>query len=226
MTRRGIDDVRAGFADERKRMEARLQHATPPDRCGDAIPVAPARGPQQVFRPERAEIGAGGGIVYRHDGWQGRDAVRVMTPLAVIEARSAGRGGAGVVFTAAQHVAAETYAGLVQRAAADGVRGINLLGSGGGAGDDGGWMDRRVDASRRLDRMRALIGVEAVLRPEGRMAQPGRLTVRRIDVVDWVLVIEAPLDRLLQRRGWASQSRYRRALLDGLMGALDAIYGV
>ena len=226
MTRRDLGAVRAAFGAERKRMDDTLARATPPDRCGDAIPVAPARGAQEVFRPERAEIGAGGGIVFRHDGWMGRDAVRAASPLRVIEARSRRRGGDSVVFTNAQHVAAETYAALVQGAAAEGLRGTNLLGNGGGSGDDGGWMDRHIGVTQRLARMRNQIGLVAALVPEGRMAQPGRLTIRRIEVLDWVVVVDAPLDRLLQRRGWAPQTRYRRALLDGLIAALDAIYGV
>lgn len=68
---------RSTVEDELERIAALKARAQPPVSCGPEIPVAPARGPMQVFVPREMVVTDAGNLVARRSGYKGRDGARV-----------------------------------------------------------------------------------------------------------------------------------------------------
>lgn len=208
-------------------VEAALVRAAVPLGCSDAIPVAPAAGPSVVFRPVEV-VQTDSGPRVRSTSAAGAHPVRRCGPLEVMERMSARRGGAGLVFTPAQHSAAFEYVALVERCAASGVKLSSIEGGGGGGGGDVvGRMDRICRDLARLRSMRAVVGHGLALAPRGARAHAdrNRRAVSVLAVVDGLLIEGRSASEVLVRYGWSRQTPYLHAVQEALGAALTRMYG-
>lgn len=201
---------------------------------GDVSPAivafAPARGAVKTYRHREAMITEAGGIVIRATtpatcrGLQILDAFDAMEHAA-LSRRKAGDD-ARPIFTVAQIVAGRTYAVLVERQSAGGMRCSDLEGSMGGAGDGGGFIDAYAAASVRLDRMRQRIGTGVALAPRRAAVSAGRCQpISDRHLIDSVAIKGWSLARVLDGKGWAPGGKNSAALRDALCAILDRLYG-
>lgn len=207
---------------------ARVQRiGTPPRACGDAMPVAPARGPVIPFTPLRSVITEGGNLAIRKDGWHGRKAARVPDAFDRIEALArsahnrqpaATRGPFVAPFTPAQVNAGRRYAALVERIAASGCRASGFeVSHRGGAGS--GVSEALLDDMRELRRIRQRIGTGQALR----VRRGGARTITDQKLVAMVCIGQMMLGQVLKRFGWAGSSIQRGLLMRRLADILDRV---
>lgn len=206
---------------EAARCSALLDRATPPEGCGEAIPVAPGRGACRVVVPVRLVSAATGRTA--HDGWQGRNAVAAADVFDRMAA-SAARRREAAPFSAAQVEVARAYRGLVERRAAGGLRCASLeAGVQGGQPGGGSFIDAWIADGRRLEAMRDRIGGGAALSPRRRGAcgegSPRRLSDRVL--VDLVVLRDWSVSHVLRRHGWSLKRSHRAACRDALAAALE-----
>ncbi|WP_370301006.1 hypothetical protein [Pseudooceanicola sp.] len=219
---------------EQERIRKMIDDARPPAGCSPNIPVSPARGAMQIFAPMESYLTDNGP---RQRPAYDRDlgaAVRVASPLDLIELKASGRSAnKGPVFDKAQHIAAGEYEALFERVNSGRVKCSSMdVGMGGGAGS---FMDTLINDIQRLRRMDSAIGAAffhegtgsvPVLAARGATAQPGRRSIWIATLVHSALIRHDPLKSILERHGWAVQTRYRKRLQMGLATALNAISGL
>jgi hypothetical protein len=150
------------------------------------------------------------------------DALTAMCRAA--ELRHEAKDGAFVPpFTMVQVHAGQTYAALVERHGAAGVRLASAEALGGSGGGSGVFIDGYVDQGRMIGALQRQIGGDVALsvrrvRPSARGGRVA-VTVRRL--VDDVCLNGLTLSRVLERHGWAPKGDHREALRLALCGALD-----
>jgi len=212
---------------ERRRCEAMLRRAAPPEACGDAIPAAPARGPMTTWCPREVQATEAGNFRAVRVGYAGRTGARRADAFdRMTAAAKRARGAAGFVapFTVAQVEAGRRYAALVERVEASGVKLASLEGTGGGGSPDA--REAAVlDDIRRLKRVRGRLG-DAVAKAAARAgATRGPRTIRLRLLVDMVCVHDRTLSDVAHRHGWAPKGALREELRAALAGALDRMHG-
>jgi hypothetical protein len=225
-----IEAAATRLDEERARLAQVLADAAPPEACGDAIPVSPARGPMRRFTPREMAVTDAGGFRSVRSGYAGRDAACVMDAFDVMEVRrraAAARHGRAYepLFSVGQVEAARDYAALFERVASSGVKLSSLEGLGGG-GDAGAREAAVFDDIARLRMLRRRIGGGLV---DGlRSVRPGgavRSSIRVIDAVDRVCVGRAVVSDVLAANGFAVNSRTRAGLCADLAAAFDRLRG-
>lgn len=222
-------------------MNAILTSAIPPDACGPAIPVAPARGPMQSFMPREVVQTEAGNWRGRNAGYMGRRAARVsdtfdmMTFQAqrahaskVRKAEKAGRDAPVFLplFTHGQVSAARDYAALTERVEASGVKCSSLEALGAASGGGG---DREAAIFRDFQRLRALHArIGNGLAKDVRRIRPGkdkRSAIRLRALVDLVCLGDMSLSGVLGRFGWSKDEKSLEGLRRALCAALDRMQG-
>lgn len=213
--------------------------AAAPWQCGDAIPVAVARGRIERFQPSALVDDGKGGTKVELTGYRGRDGARVSDVFdsMVNQARRAhadkGKKAGPFVppFTWGQVQIARDYAALTERCSTSGVKCSSLeslrqSGSGGG--------DREAAIFADFARLRALHrriggGLAKKLRryrpsASSAGAEPRRsITVRRL--VDGVCLAGLTPKEILQAEGWAGNASQIRDLRAELCMSLDRMQG-
>lgn len=227
--------------EERQRLRAMLDRATPPVECGPRMPVAPARGPMLRFTPREVVQTENGNFVSRRSGYHGWDAARVADVFdmmldaarkaqAAREKRAEARGDDAPdfcpPFTPGQVQIARDYAALVERVSVAGLScsSLEVLRQKAGTGGD-----RELAIFIDFQRLRAMqhrIGDGLVkevrrIRPEGR----GRVAIRVRALVDMVCLGQKSLAEVLVAHGWQADGRGIAALRAGLCAALDRMQG-
>lgn len=213
--------LRAPALTEADRMAEMRGRATPPASCGPEIHAAPARGPMRTFAPSAVVRGKDGYEV-QHVGFQGRNAARTSDVFDIMADQARRRGGASP-FTARQIAAGRTYAALIERHSARGVRGISVeLRSGGGGGGDCSrdYMDVVVAEGDRIRAMQRAIGDEMAL-AMARASSGKRSAISARQMVDGVCLEGLAISTLLKRSGWAVYGATVAAAQAALSAALD-----
>lgn len=214
--------------------------ATPPLCCGEAIPVAPARGPMLAFTPRRMEPTKGGRFVSRHDGFEGRSAARVADVFDLMEKQARNRHAALVrkaeaggeepprfvpPFSVGQVEIARQYAALTERCAASGVKcsSLEALRNQGQGGDREAAVFRDFEQLRVFHRRigNGLVKEVRRIRPGGRKRQ----AIYARYLVDQVCLGGRSLGEVLEVCGWQSNGKSRDALRRGLCASLDRMRG-
>lgn len=197
--------------DEAGRRSALLSRAAPPVSCGDDAPLAPARGEVLAWAPMQMQP-KGDGYALQHAGFRGRDAHRAADALDRIEG-----------LTAAQRQAGRSYAALIERHDARGLRCVSvetmMQGRTGGAGHD--FADRLLHEGDIIAGQRRRIGTASVLAP--RRAAGKRLAISALALADMVCLEGRALDDVLRRHGWSCKGQHRAALRAALAAALDRV---
>lgn len=197
--------------DEAGRRAALVARAAPPASCGDDAPVAPARGEVRAWAPMQMKPVADG-YELQHAGFRGRDAHRAADALDRIDGLTAG-----------QRQAGRSYAALVERHDARGLRCVSvetmMQGRTGGAGHD--FADRLLHEGSVIASLRRRIGEAPVLAPRRGAGQ--RAAIGALRLVDMVCVEGRSLDDVLRRHGWSCKGDHRAALRVALAAALDRL---
>ncbi len=231
-----------------------LARATPPESCGPAIPVAPARGPMVTFTPvERRQTNEDAFELF-HAGYLGRDAARcadafdLMTdqarrahPKRVAAAKEAydkrAADATGLTpdfvppafeppFSIGQVAIGREYAALTERCACAGVK-CSSLEAQHGSGSGGG--DREAAVFRDFEQLRVFHRrIGDGLAKEVRRIRPGgakRSAIRARYLVDQVCLGEMSLTQVLNACGWCNDAKTREGLRVALCAALDRMRG-
>lgn len=223
---RGAAQARAFWAlPEAARVALVARHGSVPVECGDAAPVAPARGAVRVFDDFRAYPAPDGGTVLKPGGFAGRRTMQRADAFDRMRAR--GRGG---VVSPAQVGMGRLYRTMVEDQEAGAVRCVSaeaMMLGGAGGGTREGFTDARLALSRRIDVLRARIGTGQALavrrvRPSARGSRVG-ITDRAL--VDSVCLQDMDLSRVLAAHGWAVNRDTLDALGQALAAALERMMG-
>lgn len=192
----------AGHAGEAGRLAAIKAAARPPETCGPAIPLAPARG--RVVDYTTWAMGATPhGFEPQHSGFRGRSSARAADVFDVMIQQVQRRGGRDPL-TSAQVATARLYAAMVERHAARGVRCISVeaQGGGGSGGGDGGYIDAVLDEGAAIRRMEAAAGESWALEVKYNRGGTRRsITARRL--VDMVCLEGRTVSEALKVNGWS-----------------------
>lgn len=228
-------DGTASFQALQVRLDAIKTAAAVPVECGDAIPIAPARGPMVRFTPREARLSDCGGVVVWKSGEDGRDAARVADAFDNMEREAVKyhrrRGDDAVryvpLFSSGQIAAGRDYAMLVERVSASGVKCSSIEAQSGSGGGSGGGREEAMLAD--FQRLRALqYRIGNGLAKEVRRIRPGGRKRRAIfarRLVDLVCLDGASIKNVLDRHGWAVDHKSRKALRQSLCAALDRMQG-
>lgn len=223
-------DATARLQAERAAVERIKARATPPEACGDAIPVAPARGVMRAFVPREVVRTDAGNFRAVRTGYAGRLAARecdAFDLMTVQAQRRAGKAAFALPFTEAQVAAGRSYAALVERCEAAGIKCASL--EGGHRGDGNGGREEAIcDDLARLRRAEARIGdglAKEVRRVRPSRRGPGARPIRVRDLVRAVCCGRQTLAEVLRAHGWRPTGKSVAALRAALCGALDRLYG-
>lgn len=215
--------------------------AAVPYQCGDAIPVAPARGVVLRYTPQELVRGKDGRDRVEWTGYRGRDGARVrdvfdtMTEQAerAYANRCKAKKDAAFTppFTWGQVMAGRDYAALTERCNASGVKCSSLealrqASSGGGCRDEAIFRDfARLRALHR----RIGDGLAKQLRrhrpSESSAGQAPRRAIRVRYLVDQVCLADRSLSEILKGNGWSGNSKQTRDFRAELCMALDRMQG-
>ncbi|GAA5073529.1 hypothetical protein N0B44_15640 [Roseibacterium beibuensis] len=183
---------------------------TPPEQCGDAIPVCPARGPILPWMPTETYRDVHGKEhtvrAARHHAGRVRD---VFDRL-------------GSRLDPGQVAVGRHYAALTEELAGSGLGAVSLDGAGGGGGRDD-VLERRLTMRAELDAMQARIGGALALdirnlRPS---ARDGRRAIPLRALVDLVCLSDMMPGAVLLQFGWAKDAAKVKLLTAELAQALD-----
>lgn len=203
--------------------------ATPPEVCGPELPVAPAQGRLIPFHPVVVMIDAKGQEQAIEMGYRGRAAARVADVFDHMLARQsqAHREAHGPLFTPSQVAIGRLYRAMVEDRARGNLRGVDLMGSGGGGGDHDGWLAAFTDVGAQLAAMRRRVGSgDALPLRRVRPSRRGRrVAIPRLALVDQVCVGQMTLSDVLERAGWGAKGDLRHALRCELQECLDRMQG-
>lgn len=204
-----------------------------PDACGDAMPLAPARGAGRAVHMLASYPKGERDTVVKPAGHLGRKTVILCDAIDTMRAQSA-RKGKALALTESQIGMARMYATLVADHLAGAVRGISLESSGGGhGGTREGFTDHRLDLSRRIDVLRARIGTGSAMairriRPSKRGDGPPAVTRANIPdraLVDLVCLEGLTISDVLARYGWSVKGDTVQAATKALAEALERMIG-
>lgn len=201
-----------------------------PDACGDAIPVASARGAGRAVHMLGSYPKGERDTVVKPAGHLGRKTVILCDAIDTMRAQSA-RKGKVLALTESQIGMARMYATLVADHLAGAVRGISLESSGGGRGGSvEGFTDHRLDLSRRIDVLRARIGTGSAMairriRPSKRGETGARANIPDRALVDLVCLDGLTISDVLSRYGWSVKGDTVQAATKALAEALERMIG-
>ncbi|NBE05942.1 hypothetical protein [Paragemmobacter ruber] len=195
-----------------------------PEACGDAIPVAPARGAVRVFDFYASYPDGEKGSRLKPAGHLGRRSMERLDVFGRMEAQGRRRG-RGFALTASQVGIGRMYRTLVEDRDAGAVRcasGEALMAGGSRGGTREGFTDHRLALSRRIDAMQARVEAGAALVPvRGRGAPiPARA------LVDAVCLEDRDLSDVLRAHGWAVTGAIVTRAVGALAAALDRMMGI
>lgn len=228
-------DGSARLIAEQVRVDAIKAASQVPKQCGDAIPVAPARGPMIRFTPREARMSECGGVNVWKSGEAGRDAARVADAFDKMEReairyhkrRDEEAGPYVSLFTSGQIAAGRDYAALVERVSASGIKCSSIEAQSGSGGQSGGGREEAMLADfQRLRALQHRIGNG--LAKEVRRIRPGgrkRSAIYARRLVDLVCIGDASIEDVLKRHGWAVNQKSRKALRQSFCAALDRMQG-
>ncbi|MBT3142903.1 hypothetical protein KL867_17680 [Ruegeria litorea] len=214
--------------DELARVEAVKARGVVPECCGDAIPVAPARGAFRVFEPVGLYPVGEADHVARPAGYRGRKAMQLADAFDVMEAQAR-----KVLFTPGQKAMGRHYASLTEKLACVGARCSSLEASADrSAGGGGEYIDAVIQDRQALDRMRRRIGSGAAMKV--RRIRPSERNKRGVildlALVEAVCVQQLTISQVLFKFGWVAeggraQGKHISALRSALCEALDRSAG-
>lgn len=240
-----VRDIKTGELvnlSETDRLKATLDEirgaATAPWQCGDAIPIAPARGRVERFTPTELVPDPKGGLKPELMGYRGRDGARVRDVFDKMveqaERTHAKKGKAagpfGPPFTFGQVQAGRDYAALTERCNASGVK-CSSLESLHQSGTGGGREEAIFADFARLRALHRRIGNGLAKqlrrhRPSASSSGPDprkSITARRL--VDQVCLSERTLKEILRADGWTVNAKIIGDLRVELCAALDRMQG-
>lgn len=204
---------------EGQRLAALKAGAVAPDSCGPEIPVAPARGRLLPVHPVEM-VRTDDGYEAQHVGFAGRDAARASDVWDRM-ADQARRAGGADPFTPAQVAAARTYAALVERHSAVGLKGRSIETAGrGGSGARDGVMDLIIDEGRRITAMERNVGAGLALEVQ-RKGKGVRTGIPTLVLVRAVCLEGLTVSEVLVRHGWSAYGDVRSQAQRALAAALD-----
>jgi len=205
---------------EARRVSEIKAAGVPPRDCGPAIPVAPARGPVEMFQPVELYPDGENGWKAKPAGFAGRSGARRQDVFARMEAAAARRK-APAPFSPGQVAMARRYHDLVQHHDSGMMKCQAFDDARGGGGGDA--MDAWLREGREIEVLRARIGDGEALGL--RRVRPSRRGARRAvmvrALVDMVVVGDMAVKEVLVRHGWAWDARAGQKLLTELGAALD-----
>lgn len=217
-----------------------LKSATPPEGTGDAIPVAPGRGPVISFMPYRTVMTENGPRSMR-DGHKGAKAVQVTDVFdhmidqamrshcrLVKNAKSKKAKVPAYVppFTVGQVAVAREYATLTERCHASGLKCSSLEALRNASNSGGDREEAMLADFQRLRAMHRRVGDG--LAKEVRRIRPGgdkRSAIRARDLVDRVCLGGQTIAEVLAACGWSVDQKSTEALRKALCSALDRMRG-
>ena len=204
---------------EGQRLGAIKAASAAPDSCGPEIPLAPARGRLLSVSPFEM-VRTADGYEAQHVGFAGRDAARAADVWDRM-ADQARRAGGRDPFTPAQVATARTYAMLVERHSAVGLKGRSIETAGrGGASAGDGVMDLIIDEGRRIAAMERAVGNGLALAVR-RQGKAGRTGIGALVLVQSVCLHGLTVSDVLVRHGWSKYGDTVSRAQAALGAALD-----
>ena len=186
---------------EGQRLGAIKAASVAPESCGPEIPLAPARGRLLAVEPFEM-VRTAEGYEAQHVGFAGRDAARAADVWDRM-ADQARRAGGADPFTPAQVATARTYAMLVERHSAVGLKGRSIETAGrGGASAGDGVMDLIIDEGRRIAAMERAVGAGLAMAVR-RQGKAGRTGIGALVLVQSVCLQGLSVSEVLVRHGWS-----------------------
>ena len=212
--------------------------AIPPWQCGDAIPVAPARGRLERFTPSELVSDGDGGMKTELMGYRGRDGARVRDVfdemIDQVKRAHAKKGETAdpfeAPFTYGQVQAGRDYAALTERCNASGVK-CSSLESLHSSGSGGGREEAIFADFARLRALHRRIGNGLAkqmrrYRPSNSSAGPDkRKSITARYLVDQVCLAEWTLTTILKANGWTGDGKQIKSLRVELCSVLDRMQG-
>lgn len=218
-------DLRA-LHEAQRLCDARASGSVPDGVCPDA-PVAPARGPVQVFDMIAAYPKGEDGFEFKHSGFDGRKTMRCADVFDVMAARAAGHGKPSP-FSPSQVAMGRFYRDLVEKHAHAGVKCSSLESlSQRSAGNGSDFIDAVLRDRERLQQLHRRIGDGAslVVRRHRPSARGSRSTITDRRLVDMVCIEGMAMSDVLKAHGWSVRSAFIKDLRKALAAALDRMQG-
>lgn len=215
---------------EEKRIAAVKAAGAVPDACGDAIPMAPARGAVRAFDLFGSYPKGPDGSELKPAGHMGRKTMERLDVFGRMMAQSARRKGV-LGLTESQVRMGRMYRTMVEDREAGAVRCSSMEAMRGGSGTPEGFTDHRLDLSRRIDLYQSRIGPGCALairriRPSKRGDVGGvRSNIPDRALVDRVCLFEDDFSAVLRAYGWAVKGETVKAATMALASALDRMMG-
>lgn len=221
----GPDPAAFAALPEADRMARVMRAGAVPDVCGDAVPVAPARGPCIVFDMMASYPKGDGDTVLKPAGWAGRKTMQRADVFDRMRA-AALRKRSTIPLSPEQVGMARLYRNLIERHQAGAIRCSSVEGRVSGGGSADAFTDARLQSSRAIDRMRHAIGHGIALEAKRhRAGAPVRDVITVPHLVDAVCLHDMTVSDVLARAGWSVQAVPVRDLTIALGDALQRMIG-
>lgn len=209
---------------EAQRVALVKQAGAVPDACGDAAPVAPARGPVRVFDFMASYPKGADGSELKTAGHLGRRTMQRLDVFGRLEAQ-AKRRKLDCLLTPSQVQMGREYRTLVEDRDAGAVRCVSaeaLMLGGASGGTREGFTDHRLALSRRIDMLQGRIGAGYALRSR-RVDYRAPIAARVL--VDLVCLHDKDMASVLRDHGWKADWRGVERGWRALAAALDRMIG-
>lgn len=212
---------------EPQRIARVLASGAVPLDCGDAIPVAPARGAVRTQIPMAMQPKGADGWDMAPSGYRSRKGLIRADVFDRMREHSL-RKGKVCLLTETQVAMGRTYRDLIERLEAGAIRCSSVEAMpGGGGGSADAFTDARLDAARHIDLLQARVGSGSALvvrriRPSVRGS---RRSIMDRDLVDMVAVGDLGLTDVLESHGWTVNGDIKVALARALAEALSRMCG-
>lgn len=222
-----VERVDSALIDERARIAAIKASGAVPVQCGDAIPVAPARGPVRAVQTTALYPKGADQYEAKPAGFMGRSALQRADVFDVMlhRARLAGR---APWLRPDQIAIARHYRDLIERHEAGGVRCSSLESMPSGSGGNGdGFTDARLAAAGQIERLQRRIGgsVAMVVRRIRPSDRGSRVAITDRALVDMTALHDKSIAEILKAHAWDDNGKTIGALKLALSDALDRMIG-